>query len=169
MKQDKTLQCFVNRIHRSEQTAFCSNPKGNSIYRHHQMVNTEIRLIIFFCSWRWRSSIQSTKTRPGADCGSDHQLLIAKSRLKFKKVGKITRQFRCDLSKIPYDYTVEVMNRLKGLDLPEEQWIEVHNIVQETVTKTNQKKNKSKEAKWVSEAALQIAEERGHVKSKWER
>ena len=58
------------------------------------------------------------------------------------------------------------MNRLKGLDLPEEQWIEVHNIVQETVTKTNQKKNKSKEAKWVSEAALQIAEERGHVKSK---
>ena len=50
MKQDKTLQCFVNRIHRSEQTAFCSNPKGNSIYRHHQMVNTEIRLIIFFAA-----------------------------------------------------------------------------------------------------------------------
>ena len=61
--------------------------------------------------------IQSAKTRPGIDCGSDHQLLTAKFRLKLKKVGKTTRLFRYDLSQIPYDYTVEVMNRLKGLDL----------------------------------------------------
>ena len=69
------------------------------------------------CSQRWRSPIQSAKTRPGADCGSDHELLIAKFRLKLKKVGKATRPFRYDLNQIPYDYTVEVRNRFKGLDL----------------------------------------------------
>ena len=81
------------------------------------------------CSQRWRSSIQSAKTRPGADCGSDHELLIAKFRLKLKKVGKTTRPFRYDLNQIHYDYTVEVTNRFKGLDLigkvPEESWTEV--------------------------------------------
>ena len=69
------------------------------------------------CSQRWRSSIQSAKTRPGADCGSDHELPIAKFRLKLKKVGKTTRPFRYDLNQIPYDYKVEVRNRLKGLNL----------------------------------------------------
>ena len=69
------------------------------------------------CSQRWRNPIQSTKTRLGADCGSDHKLLIAKFRLKLKKVGKTTRPFRNDLNQIPYDYTVEVRNRFKGLDL----------------------------------------------------
>ena len=83
------------------------------------MVNTEIRLIIFFASKRWRSSIQSAKTRPGADCGSDHEVLIAKFRVKLKKVEKTTRPFRYDLNQIPYDYTVEVRNRFKGLDLIE--------------------------------------------------
>ena len=81
--------------------------------------------------------MQSAKTRPGADCTSDHKLLIAKFRLKLKKVGKITRPFRYDLNQIPYDYIVEVMNRLKGLDLvgrvSEELWKEFHNIVQEVV------------------------------------
>ena len=71
------------------------------------------------CSHRSRSSIQSAKTRPEADCGSDHELLIAKFRLKLKKVGKTTRPFRYDLNQIPYDYTVEVRNRFKGLDLIE--------------------------------------------------
>ena len=71
------------------------------------------------CSQRWRSSIQSAKRRPGADCGSDHELLIAKFRLKLKKVGKTTRSFRYDLNKIPYDYTVEVTNRFMGLDMIE--------------------------------------------------
>ena len=78
------------------------------------------------------SSIQSTKTRPGADCGSDHELLIAKFRLKLKKVGKTTRAFRYDLNQIPYDYTVEVRNSFKGLGLidrvPGELWMEVHGI-----------------------------------------
>ena len=85
------------------------------------------------CSQRWTSSIQSAKTRPGADCGSDHELLIAKFRLKLKKVGKTTRSFRYDLNQIPYDYTVEVRNRFKGLNLiervPEELWTEVNDIV----------------------------------------
>ena len=69
------------------------------------------------CSQRWRSSIQSAKTRPGADCGSDHELLITKFRLTLKKVRKTPRPFRYDLNQIPYDYTVEVRNRFKGLDL----------------------------------------------------
>ena len=80
------------------------------------------------------------KTRPGADCGSDHELLIAKFRFKLKKVGKTARPFRYDLNQIPYDYTVEVRNRFKGLDLidkvPDELWIEVCDIVQETRIKT---------------------------------
>ena len=71
------------------------------------------------CSQRWKSSIRSAKTRPGADCGSDHELLIAKFRLKFKKVGKTTRPFSYGLNQTPYDYTVEVRNRFKGLDLIE--------------------------------------------------
>ena len=82
------------------------------------------------CSQRWRSSIQSAKTRLGADCGSDHELLIAKFRLKLKKVGKTTRPFRYDLNQIAYDYTVKVRNRFKGLDLidrvPDELQMEVH-------------------------------------------
>ena len=85
------------------------------------------------CSQRWRRSIQSAKTRLGADCGSDHELLIAKFRLKLKKVGKTTRTLRYNLNQIPYDYTVEVRNRIKGLDLidrvPDELWMEVRDIV----------------------------------------
>ena len=84
------------------------------------MVNTEIRLIMYIlCRQRWRSSIQSAKRRAGADCGSDHELLIAKFRLKLKKVGKTTRPFMYDVNQIPYDYTVEVTNTFKGLDLIE--------------------------------------------------
>ena len=86
------------------------------------------------------------KTRLGADCGSDHELLIAKFRLKLKKVGKTTRPFRYDLNQIPSKYTVEVTNRFKGLDLivrvPEKLWMEVHHIVQEPVIKTIPKKKK---------------------------
>ena len=75
--------------------------------------------MIILCRQRWRSSIQSAKTSPGADCGSDHELLIAKFRLKLKKVGKTTRLFMYDLNQIPYDYTVEVTSRFKGIDLIE--------------------------------------------------
>ena len=81
------------------------------------------------CSWRWRNSIQSAKTSPGTDCGSDHQLLTVKFRLKLKKVGQTTGPFRYDLNQIPYDYKVEVRNRFKGLDLidrvPDELWREI--------------------------------------------
>ena len=83
------------------------------------MVNTEIRLICILCSQRWRSSKQLAKTRPGADCGSVHELLIAKFSLKLKKIGKTTKPLRHDIKQIPYDYTVEVTNRFKGLDLKE--------------------------------------------------
>jgi len=93
----------------------------------------------------------------GADCGSDHELLIAKLRLKLKKVEKTTRPFRYDINQISYDYTVEVRNRFKGLDLtervPDELWAEVHDIVQETGIKTIPKEKKCKKAKWLSEEA----------------
>ena len=92
------------------------------------------------------------------DCGSDHELLIAKFRLKLKKVGKSHFPFRYDLDQIPYNYTVEVTNRFKGLYLidrvPEELWTEVHDIVQEEGIKTIPKKKKCKKAKWLSEEAL---------------
>ena len=121
----------------------------------------------------WRRSIQSAKTRPGADCGSNHELLIVKLRLKLKKVEKTTRPFRYDLNLIPSDYTVEVTSRFKGLDLidkvPDELWTEVPDIVQATGIKTIPKKKKCKKAKCLSEEALQIAVKRSEAKSKGEK
>ena len=97
------------------------------------MVNTEIRLIVFFAAKDGEALYSQQKTRLGADYGSDHELLIAKFRLKLKKVGETTRTFRYDQNQIPYDYTVEVRNRFKGLDLidrvPDELWTEVHDII----------------------------------------
>ena len=96
------------------------------------MVNTKLRLIMFIAA-KDGEALQSAKTRAGADCGSDHELLIAKFMLKLKKVGKAIRPFRCDLNQISYDYTVEVTNRFKRLDLtgrmPEELRMEVCDTV----------------------------------------
>ena len=137
------------------------------------MVNTEIRLIIFFGAKEGEALYSQKKTRLGAACGSDQELLIAKFRLKLKKGGKTTRPFRYDRKQIPYDYTVEVRNRFKGLDLidrlPDELWIEVHDIVQETGIKTNPMEKKCKTAKWLSGEVLQIAVKRREVKSKEEK
>ena len=112
----------------------------------------------------------SAKTRLGADCGSVCELLIAKFRLKLKKLGKTTRPFRYDLNQTPYDYRVEVRNRFKQLDRidrePDELWTEVHDIVQETGIKTIPMEKKCKKAKWLSEEALQVAVKRRDVKSK---
>ena len=105
------------------------------------MVNTEIMSIIFFAAKDGEALYSQQKQ----DCGSDHEHLIAKIRLKLKKVGKTTRPFRYDLNQIPYDYTVEVRNRFKGLDMPD-----VHDIVQETGIKTIPKKKKCKKTKWLS-------------------
>ena len=113
------------------------------------MVNTEIRLIIFFAA-KDGEALQSAKTRPGADCGSDHEVLITKFRLKLKKVGKTARPFRYDLNQIPYDHTVEMRNRFKELDLIDtvshELWTEVCDTVQETGIKTTPKKKECKRA-----------------------
>ena len=124
----------------------------------------------FICSWRWRSSKQSAKARPGADCGSEHQLFTAKFRLKSKKVGETTRPFRYGLNQIAYNYTVEVTNRSKKLDLiyrvPGELWTKVHNTVQEAVIKTIPKRKKCKskplwdtishQSEWLQSKSLQI-------------
>ena len=117
--------------------------------------------------------MNSAKTRPVIDCGSHCELLITKFRLQLKRVGKTARPLRYDQNQMPYDYTVEVTNRFKGLDLidrvPEELWTEVRDTVQEAVIKTITKKKKWKKAKWLSEEALQIAVKRREVKSKGEK
>ena len=122
------------------------------------MANTKIRLIIFFAAKDGEALHSQKKTRPGDDYGSDNEILIAKFTLKLKKVGKTTRPFRYDLNQILYNYTVEVTNRFKGLDLidrvPEELCTEVHDIVQVAVIKIIPKKNKCKNAKWLSEEDL---------------
>ena len=130
-------------MHWSWQVPSSNNTREDSTHGQHHMVNTKIRLILFFAS-KDGETLQSAKTRLGADCGSDYELLIAKFRLKLKKVGKTTRPIRYDLNQIPYDYTMEVTNRFKGLGLvdrvPKELWTEVHNIVQKAVTKSFQRK-----------------------------
>ena len=115
------------------------------------MVDTEIRLIIFFAAKDGEAVYSQQKKRLEADCGSDHELLIAKFRLKVKKAGKTTRPFRYELNQIPYGYTVEVKNRFKSLVLidrvPNELWNEVCDIVQETGIKTIPMEKKCKKAK----------------------
>ena len=142
MKQNKRLTelCPENTLVIANNTRDFSNNAYTSPDGQYQ---NQIDYVL--CNQRWRSSIQSVKTRLGTDCGSDHQLLIAKCKLKLKKVGKTSRPFRYDLNQIPYDYPVEVMNRFKGLYLvnkaPEELWTEVHNTasIQEAVTKPSQR------------------------------
>ena len=107
------------------------------------------------------------KTRPGADCGSDHELLIAKFGLKLKKVGKTTRPFRYDLNQIPYYYKVEVINRSDRM--PDELCVEVRDIEQKTEIRTVPMKKKCQKAKWLSEEAFQIAVKRRDMKSKGEK
>ena len=125
------------------------------------MVNTEIKLIILFTA-KDGETLYSQQKPDRELTGSDHELLIAKFRLKLKKVGKITRPFMYDLNLFPYNYIVEVKNRFKVLDLidrvPDGLWLEVRDPVQETEIKTIPKKKKCKIAKWLSEEALQIAE-----------
>ena len=136
------------------------------------MVYTEIRLIIFFAA-KDGEALYSQQKQDQELTGSDHERLIAKFRLKLKKVGKTTRPFRYDLNQIPYDNTVEVRNIYKGLDLidtgSEELWTEVSDIEQEAVIKTVSKKKKCKKAKWLSEESLQIAEKRRELKAKEKR
>ena len=123
------------------------------------MAKTEIRLIIFFAAKDGEALIINS--------------LLPNSDLNRRKVGKTTRPFRYDLNQIPYDYTVEMRNRFQGLDLidrvPDQLWMDIHDIVQETGMKTNAMENKCKKAKWLSEEALQIAVKIREVKSKGEK
>ena len=125
------------------------------------MANTEIRLIIFFVAKDGNALYSQQKQNWELTVAQIMNFLLPNSDLNWKKLGKTTRPFRYDLNQIPYDYTVEVRNRFKGLDLidrvPDELWTEVHDFVQETGIKTIPKKKKCKKAKWQSEEALQIA------------
>ena len=136
------------------------------------MVNTKIRLIIFFAA-KDGEALYSQQKQPGADYGSDHELLIAKFRLKLKKIRKSTRRFRYDLNQMPYNYTVEERNRFNGLVLIdsvlEELCTEVCGIIQVAVIKSIPKKKKCKKAKRLSDKALQIAEKRREAKGKGEK
>ena len=126
------------------------------------MVNIKIRLITYFAAEDGEALYSQKKTRLGADCGSDHEVLIAKLRIKLKRVGKSTKPFRYDLNQILYSYTVEVTNRFKGLDLrtvPEELWTHVNRIIQEAAIKSIPQENKIK-GKRLSEKALQVADKR---------
>ena len=158
-----TFSFFAKRTHWSWQTPSSNNTREDSIHGHYQMspdgqtlpggqYRSQTDYII--CSQRWRSSIQSAKTRLGADCGSDHELLIPKFRLKLKKVGKTPRPFRYELNHIPYDYTVEVRNRFKGLDLIEclmkYEWRFV-SLCSRQGSRPSPKKRHAKKAKWLSE------------------
>ena len=135
-------------MHWSQQTPFSNNTREESTLGHHQMVNTEIRLIIFFAAKDGETLYHQQKQDLELNCGSDYELLIAKFRVKLKKVGKTTRPFRYDLNQIPYNYTVEVTNRFKGLYLkdrvPEELWTQVCDTVQEEVINYPQEKEMQK-------------------------
>ena len=141
------------------------------------MVNTKIGLIIFFGEeyidgdgiYWWRSSIQPARTRLGADCGSDHELLIAKFRLQLKKVGKTTGPFRYDLKQIPYNYTVEVTNRVKELDLKECLRTMDEGLWHCTGDRDQNHPPRKRKVKWLSEEVFQIAEERREAKGKGEK
>ena len=137
------------------------------------MANTEIRLIIFFAAKDGEALYSQQKQDQELTVAQIMNSFITKFRLKLNKVGKTVRPFRYGLNQIPYDYTVEVRDRFKGLDLidrvPDELWMEVHDIVQETGIKTIPKKKKHKKAKWLSEEALQIAVKRREAKSKGEK
>jgi len=129
-------------------------------------------LIIFFAA-KDGKALYSQQKQDQELTGSDHELIIAKIRLKLKKVGKTTRPFRYDPNQIPYYYTVKMRNRFKGLDMidrvPDERWMEIHDIVQDRKIKTIPKKKKCKKAKWMSEQALQIAVKRRKQKAKEKR
>ena len=137
------------------------------------MVNTEIRLIIFFAAKDGEAPYSQQKQDWELTVAQIMNFLLPNSDLKLKKVGKATRPFRYDLNQMPYDYIVEVRNRFKGLDLidrvPDELWIEVRDIVQETGIKTTPMEKKCKKAKWLSEEALQIAVKRREWKAKGKR
>ena len=144
----------------------------NTLYQTSPDGQHQSQIDYMLCSQRWRSSIQSAKTRPGTDCGSDHALLIAKFSLKLKKVGKITRPFRYDLNQIPYDYTVEVRNRFKELDLIEclmNYGRRFVTLYRRQKSRPSPRKRNAKKAKWLSKEALQIAVKRREVKRKGEK
>ena len=160
-------------MHCSQQTPSSNNTREDSTHGHHQMVNTKIRLIIFFAAKDGEALYSLQKQDQELTVTQTMNSLLPNSDINGRKQGKPTRLFTYDLNEIPYDYKVDVTNKFKGLDLidrvPEELWTEVCDIVQEAGIKTIPMENKCKKAKWLSEAALQIAENRREAKGKGEK
>ena len=115
--QNEAGQRLLPREHTGHSKHHLPTTQEKTLHMDITRWSTSKSIDYIICSQRWRSSIQSAKTRPGADCGSNNELLIAKFRLKVEKVEKTTRPFRYDPNQIPYDYTVQVTNRFKGLEL----------------------------------------------------
>ena len=138
-------------MHWSQQTPSSKSTREDSTHGHHQMVNTEIRIIIFFAA-KDGDALYSQQKQDWELTVSQIMNSLLPNSLKLKKVGK-SRPFRQDLNQIPYNYTVEVRNRFRGLDLidrvPDELWIEARDIIQETGSKTILKKKKCRKAKWL--------------------
>ena len=145
----------------------------DSIHGHHQMVNTKIRLIIFFAAKDGKALYSHQKQDRKLTVAQIMNSLLPNSDVNFEESRETTRPFMYNLNQIPNSYTLEVTNRFKGLGLidrvPEEIWMEDHDIVQEAVIKTIPKEKKCKKAKWLYEEALQIAEKRREVKAKEKR
>ena len=141
-----------------------NNTREDSTQGHQQMVNTKIRLIIFFAAKDGEALCSKQKQDWELTVAQIMNFLLQNSDLRLKKVRKTTRPLRYDLNQIPYDYTVEMKNRFKSLDLinrvPDELWTEVCDIVQETGIKTIPMEKKCEKAKWLSGEALQIAVKR---------
>ena len=150
-----------------------NNRRKHSTHGQHQVVNTKIRLIIFFAAKGGTALYSQQKQDQELTVAQIMNSLLPNSDLTWRKWGKTTRPIRYHLNQIPYDFTVEVRNRFKGLDLidrvPDELWTEVRDIVQKRGIKTIHKRKKCKKAKWLSEEVLQIAVKRREVKSKGEK
>ena len=149
-------------------------PRGRTGHSKHPLPTTQEKTLVDYilCNQRWSSSIQSAKTRLGADCGSDHELLIAKFRLKLEKERKTTRPFRYDLNQIPYILYSGSEKEIQGIRsdrVPEELWMEVCDILQEAQEVQDDQGHPQGKKKWLSEEALQTAMKRREVKTNGEK
>jgi exonuclease III len=154
--------CIMNTKFKQHKRRLYTWTSPNGLHRN--------QIDYILCQQRWKSSVQSTRTLPGADCGTDHELLVAGMRIKLKKVNRTSLPKRYDLENIPAKYAIEVRNRFSALDTvernPEELWEEISEIVKEEAKRNIPTLTKKKKSKWLSEQAIKIADERRKMKAR---